>query len=285
MSGLLGERGIITDLFGGLGNGMFIIAGGHVTSRIQKCPFYIPYIHPEKNPHNHMKRDYRENIFRNFGVKLDMHVDTARSASIMSGHNYFTNGAFSRWDPSTIRPGTFVNSYFQYYPPFAAFEDELRYMFLSGIQEYRKRVLERVGSKEVLACCAFLHIRRGDYLKHPTIHYNQTLEYYEKAVNRLCAEADAMPEKIYVISDDIAWVKSQPFFTANPIYDIFDSADELETMAFMSLCTAGAVCANSTFSWWGAFLGAYGARCPVIVPSKWISEPVESLFPSEWIAV
>ena len=132
MSGLLGENGIITDIYGGLGNQMFIIAGGHIISRVQKCPLYIPYIHIDKNPHNHNKHDYRETIFRNFGVKLDMHVDMARNTCIMSGYNYFHNSAFSRWDPTTIRPGTFTNSYFQYYPPFSAFEDELRYIFLSG---------------------------------------------------------------------------------------------------------------------------------------------------------
>ncbi len=229
-----------------------------------------------------MGYDYRETIFRNFGVKKEMHVDMARNVCSMSGYTYFHGGAFSRWDPATIQPRTFVNGYFQYYPPFTAFESELRYLFLSGIQEYRNKVLEKYTD---LANCAFLHIRRGDYLKHPTIHYNQTLEYYEKAVNRLCSEVTVMPKKIYVISDDISWVKSQSFFTANPIYDIFESADELETMAFMSLCTAGAVCANSTFSWWGAFLGAYGARRPVIVPSRWHCDPIESLFPSEWIVM
>ena len=282
MSALLGEDGIISDIYGGLGNQMYIIAAGHVISRIQSCPFYIPFIHHEKNPHNHMRRDYRETIFRNFGVKLDMHIDQARNACITSGYNYFSNGAFQIWNPQNIKPKTFINSHFQYYPPLAPFETEIRYLFLSGIQEYRNRILER---HDDLKGCAFLHIRRGDYLKYPTIHYNQTLDYYEAATKRLCAESRGFLKKIYVVSDDIEWVKNQEFFTKNPIYDIFDSADELETLAFMSLCTGGAICANSTFSWWGAFLGSYGVRGPIIVPSKWICNNVESLFPPEWIVI
>ncbi len=283
MSGPLGEDGIVLDVFGGLGNQMFIIAGGHVISRYQSCPLYIPFVNPDKNPHNHMQRDYRETIFRNFGVKLDLHIDVARNACILSGYTAAHIGGFLPWDPNAIKPRLFLNAYFQYYPPLAPFETELRYLFLSGIQEYRNKVLERFD-KGFLNDCAFLHIRRGDYLKHPDIHYNQTLEYYEKAVVRLCTER-GIPKKIFVISDDIAWVKSQTFFTGTPIYEIFDSADELETMAFMSLCTGGAICANSTFSWWGAFLGPYANRRPVIIPSRWISEPIVSLFPSEWIAV
>jgi hypothetical protein len=63
-----------------------------------------------------------------------------------------------------------------------------------------------------------------------------------------------------------------------------DIQDELESLALMSLCRKGAICANSTFSWWGAFLGTYGERAPVYVPEKWISDPpIVSLFPPEWI--
>jgi hypothetical protein len=54
----------------------------------------------------------------------------------------------------------------------------------------------------------------------------------------------------------------------------------------MSLCNSAAICANSTFSWWGAFLGAYEMRNPVIVPKKWINEPyAENLIPEEWIRI
>jgi hypothetical protein len=54
----------------------------------------------------------------------------------------------------------------------------------------------------------------------------------------------------------------------------------------MSLCKGGAICANSSFSWWGAFLGSYSERNPVIIPKRWIknnsSDPID-MFPSEWI--
>lgn len=53
----------------------------------------------------------------------------------------------------------------------------------------------------------------------------------------------------------------------------------------MSLCYSGAICANSTFSWWGAFLGAYSQRNPVFVPRNWIREKIWNLFPEEWIII
>ena len=55
----------------------------------------------------------------------------------------------------------------------------------------------------------------------------------------------------------------------------------------MSLCKGGAICSNSTFCWWGAFLGTYEKRNPVFVPKKWISvkDDMSNLFPSEWIII
>ena len=97
--------------------------------------------------------------------------------------------------------------------------------------------------------------------------------------------------KVFVFSDDIEWVKNQPFFnppsatppdqTTTPFVII--ETDEIETMAYMSLCRGGAICANSSFSWWGAFLGAHQTRSPVYVPRNWMLEcQIDGLFPDEW---
>jgi hypothetical protein len=56
----------------------------------------------------------------------------------------------------------------------------------------------------------------------------------------------------------------------------------------MSLCTKAAICANSTFSWWGAYLGAYKFRNKVFVPRDWIKQTqydINLLVPEEWIKI
>ena len=77
------------------------------------------------------------------------------------------------------------------------------------------------------------------------------------------------------------WVKEQEYFNSE-IFEQYESSDELESLALMSLCLGGAICGNSTFSWWGAFLGAYSLRNPVFVPKNWIKMDITCLFPDEW---
>jgi hypothetical protein len=113
------------------------------------------------------------------------------------------------------------------------------------------------------------------------MHFLQPIEYYEKAYSILVEKANI--DKIYIVSDDIAWVKEQPFFKSIPGATFWEDPDELKTLALLSLCVGGAICANSTFSWWGAFLGAHADRKPVIMPEHYFIDAPVDLFPKEWI--
>lgn len=53
----------------------------------------------------------------------------------------------------------------------------------------------------------------------------------------------------------------------------------------MSKCQAGAILANSTFSWWGGFLGPYKYRNPIIYPKQWIKGDDIQLFFKDWICL
>ena len=105
------------------------------------------------------------------------------------------------------------------------------------------------------------------------------MEYYKRAIQIL-----KPINPVIIVSNDIDWVKTQPYFSDTRYFEIFEG-NEIETLSVMSLCTSGAICANSSFSWWGAFLGAHAERNNVIVPSNWVGDNVHSLFPEEWIRV
>ncbi len=277
-------RGILPFCVGGLGNQLWILAAGFAASKYHGCPLYICKNPVENNTHNVLHNEYTKTIFRYFGTHIPLLQDHAKRLAITHGYTLNTNngnGGFYPYLPVQLFPGTILGSYYQYYPAIAPYTDELRDLLLKGLEPF----LEKAIRMRDFSNAAFLHIRRGDYLKNTDIHYIQPLTYYRYVVEKLMGSKNP-PSKIYIFSDDIPWVKQQGYFTSNPrLFEVVDTQDELETLASMALCCAGAICANSTFSWWGAFLGAHSVHSPVYVPERWISDPIYSLFPEEWTIV
>lgn len=127
-----------------------------------------------------------------------------------------------------------------------------------------------------------IHVRRGDYLKESQYQVIKGFGFYEKAIaeiKKYCPNAT-----FYVFSDDIAWVKSQ-MKEKNVVYvDWNTGANSFKDMLLMSLCKHNII-ANSTFSWWGAFLNINPDK-KVICPSYWmVGEKTEGRVPQDWIQI
>jgi len=102
-----------------------------------------------------------------------------------------------------------------------------------------------------------LHIRRGDYVSNPN-HPVQDIEYYRRALNKL----PDLP--VIVFSDDPDWCNQQEFFSLER-FAISEGNTTDTDMCLMSLCQYHII-ANSSFSWWGAWLAKSNQ---VIAPKKW----------------
>jgi hypothetical protein len=282
---ILLNPGMIPSFMGGLGNQAFILVAAYVASKINKCPLYILRNPLSNNKHNLNKINYNNTLFKYFGEHVDQEQnDHFKNILYFNGYTIHSQpainneNAFSPWNPSETVVGSIFTSYYQYYPPIKPFEEEIRQLMLKGLNEYSNLIT--IDNPENIA---FLHIRRGDYLNHKDIHYIQNEEYYIKAVDNLL-DKNINIKSIKVFSDDIVWARSVGFFKL-PIFEIIDEKDELKTLHIMSQCLGGAICGNSTFSWWGAFLGAYSKRNPIFVPKNWIALKIVSLFPEEWIVI
>lgn len=131
----------------------------------------------------------------------------------------------------------------------------------------KKYALQDLGS------IGFIHVRRGDYLTAPAGFNSLDYKgYYERAT----ASAPNLSRWL-VLSDDVAWCK------INIRGEVIDEPDELVGLALMSLCHGGAIIANSTYSWWGAMLGAHEAQAPVIYPLQWLNDARPVIFHRAWI--
>ena len=128
---------------------------------------------------------------------------------------------------------------------------------------------------------AFIHVRRGDYLKEPhqSFHGNLSMQYYNEGIDRIKqVQPDA---KFFIFSDDTEWCKSN--FSKE--YEVVEGTDRFEDMYLMSLCRH-AVIANSSFSWWGAWLGDEKKDRVVIAPRKWFQSPsmsYDDVIPDRWV--
>jgi len=124
-----------------------------------------------------------------------------------------------------------------------------------------------------------VHVRRGDYLKLSDHHPACTLEYYDKAMSKF----DGC--KFLIFSDDKKWCLEN-FNKEN--CEISFNSDAVEDLQLMSLCDHHII-ANSSFSWWGAWLGRNKDK-KVIAPKEWFGPAkndhnTKDLYCKDWIVL
>ena len=134
-----------------------------------------------------------------------------------------------------------------------------------------------------------LHVRRGDYVsdsKTNSYHGTCDVEYYKKALETLVGKIGNKNIEIFVFSDDITWAKDNLTFPYSTRFVSDPNIPDYEEMYLMSLCKHNII-ANSTFSWWGAWLNKNPNKI-VIGPKQWFrnkaSEELDIL-PKEWITI
>jgi hypothetical protein len=134
-----------------------------------------------------------------------------------------------------------------------------------------------------------VHIRRTDYISVKINHdffYTCDIAYYEKGLQIITGKINNKDIEIFVFSDDIAWVKENLKFP----YPIHFASDPLipdyEEMYLMSLCNHNII-ANSSFSWWGAWLNRNPNKI-VVAPKQWFKNKTAEeldILPEEWIKI
>jgi len=134
-----------------------------------------------------------------------------------------------------------------------------------------------------------IHVRRCDYVNDPVtnkIHGTCNVEYYLKAV-QLMKEKVSDPH-FYIFSDDSDWASENIVFNGKKEYIKHNIGnDSCFDIYLMSLCKHNII-ANSSFSWWGAWLNQNKEKI-IIAPDRWfVDEEMNDkckIVPSEWIKI
>ncbi len=177
----------------------------------------------------------------------------------------------------------YLDGFFQDQRYFKDIEGTIRKEFIlkEQMSEPARKVAEKIAASENSAS---IHIRRGDYVtdaKANAHHGTCGPEYYAEAFKVLRNKVG--PCTFFVFSDDIDWVKEN-MNLENATYVSSPEIRDYEELILMSLCSHNVI-ANSSFSWWGAWLNANPEKI-VIAPHRWTAKSSNNdIIPSSWIKI
>lgn len=131
-----------------------------------------------------------------------------------------------------------------------------------------------------------IHIRRGDYLNDPKVrNFHGILgeSYYKKSIRHI--KKNVKNPFFFIFSDDINLIKKKFLFFNKKNYIFIDTKSSISDMYLMSNCKHFII-ANSTFSWWGAWLSK-NKRKIVCAPKKWVKlkTPTPDILPKSWVEI
>lgn len=178
--------------------------------------------------------------------------------------------------------GAYLHGYWQSEKYFGASAARIRedFRLTSPLNSANREMAARIGEAEAAVS---VHVRRGDYVADGGFAACPP-GYYAKAVETL-AEREGRPLTCFVFSNDPAWARDNLALGAETVVvDINPESAGHFDMHLQSLC-AHNIIANSTFSWWGAWLGERSGKV-VIAPKTWFApgKPANpDICPESWL--
>jgi hypothetical protein len=298
---------IVSRIEGGLGNQMFQYAYGAYLAHRHQCEHWLDISSYAAGPaHGYLldrfqieapvassemlsrrPRRYRVPVRATFSSQANLvqQLCAILSAGRWRRHKESPFG----FHPRHLKTGTgrYLVGYWQSEKFFPGMRAELlrQFSLRSELSDESRRVAERMEAGNSLS----IHVRRGDYVSNAAaakIYYPLGTAYYLRAIEawgRTQATLGGKPQ-VFVFSNDMNWCR-QHFQLDWPVHfvDHNTPATAHEDLILMSLAKSSVI-ANSTFSWWAAWLN----RCPeatIYAPSKWFLPGTlngSSIVPATW---
>ena len=276
---------VILHLSGGLGNQMFQYAFGLATAARLGAELAVELSDPTLKIHNgfELERAFDlavkvaspaelRSVLGSLRFRVVRKVLISCGAGSVVARHYVREPHF-HFSPAMLRvpDGVYLSGYWQtekYFSDAIGLVRE-KFVFRRPPSGSNDSLATRMAAQNATAIS--LHIRRGDYVHKPSVsqtHGSCSLAYFDAAVRHVASRVQN--PHFYVFSDDMVWVRtnlSLPFpheFVAHN-----RGAASHEDMRLMSLCRHHII-ANSSFSWWGAWLNPNPDKI-VVAPDKWFN--------------
>lgn len=297
----------IVNIIGGLGNQMFQYAFAFVlqkrfpSEKILIDTSHFNYIFIKKfrgaNLHNGFEI---ENIFSNAKLRHASAWNLMRVTWYMP--NYILSRIIRRilpkrtteyiqsrkqifsYNPNLLKMDD-VNKYYegvfeagQYYIPY---RNELMKVFRHPVpNDKNKEIIGRLEQENSIG----IHVRRGDYIYEPAFNGICDFDYYKRSIQFFLNKEKTC--SFYIFSNDIKWCKENlvPLLKGNSMTFVTHNTGKKSCwdMFLMTHCK-GLIIANSSFSWWGAFLNPKGI---IVAPKTWVNRDCKiDIWLDDWIKV
>lgn len=296
---------VIVKLAGGLGNQMFQYAAARSLAWRLNEELKLDLSFLAKNRGGHTIREYELqhlNVPAVIAKPDEVTALTGRGKNVLQtalAHVRHLTGLarmnpnvyrerFFQFDPALqeVSADVYLDGYWQSERYFKEIAETIRREFtvrydLTGMNRDLATIIKETNSVS-------LHVRRGDYVTNQEIsqyHGVCEAEYYHACIDKLAGSLDNL--YCFIFSDDPEWVrdKIRPRF---PTYyvDHNGPGKGYEDLRLMSLCKHNVI-ANSSFSWWGAWLNTNAGKI-VLAPRQWFNKPhivTDDLIPASWVRV
>lgn len=278
----------IVEILGGLGNQMFQYAFYRsLQNKGLDTKVYLGSFVGYK------RRFMLPDIFNNVMIEEDESNAYHSFKSVLNDHSFFEEQGYSVFDPAVFsRTDASFKGYWQTEKYFRDIKDIIRHEFKFHVtNESLKRISSEICLEEKAVA---IHVRRGDYLELSDVYYDLSCsDYYTRAIKRI---HDCVDEPVfYVFSDDINWIKSNSMsvfgdcdnstenfkFITTELFDEYQSWFDM----YLMTCCKHNIIANSSFSWWGAWLNDNPNKI-VIAPHEWlVNIETPDIYPEKWIVI
>lgn len=289
---------IISEVIGGLGNQMFQYAAGYALADRLCVPLRLDVSRFEGYAlHNGFE------LSRVFGIQAALASPADMEAVLGWRRWHAVRMVLTRLPWLDRSPGRmFREPRFSYSPEFEHLTGDCHLSGYWQTEKYFLRVADRIRSEfrfasplddlnaELAAQMArtesiSIHVRRGDYASNvatTAMHGLCSIAYYKAALRLLLGRVN--DPHVFVFSDDIAWVRKQLNIPCPHTIVHHNHGERSHFDMHLMSCCKHHIIANSSFSWWGAWLNPREEKV-VVAPRQWFAIPVNTvdLIPPQWI--
>lgn len=290
---------IIVKLQGGLGNQLFQYAFARGVSsklktdfRLDQAPFHTYYkLHKYSLDHFNVQENPARGLdFYGF-VWIRRH---ARTFSFILRHilrnktaliPFFYPEKGQRFDPDVfLKNNRYFDGYWNTEKYFTDIKGELQkeIAMKCPLSPYSQGISDAIKASNAIS----LHVRRADYVSNKKVQESFgicSMEYYQAAIAHIAVKVPS--PHFFIFSDDHAWASENFRSLPYPVTCVSNTADKnYEDLTLMSQCKHNII-ANSTFSWWGAWLNKNPLKI-VVAPKTWfISKNFDTsdVVPESWL--